>query len=189
MATSIQIKRGTTAKVAAYTPLEGELVLDLSSNKLYAGDGATAGGKPVVASKKGVTDASNAIAGELGEYLSIETGTSTAITAATTTNVTSLSLTPGDWDVSGYIRFLPDSGITISGFVAGPTATSAATPAPVNRIYLPITYAAGVGPLMPLGRNRFNVSANTTIYLTVNATFGGTGACNVQGALHARRVR
>lgn len=47
MAASIQVKRGTTAKVAAYTPLSGELVLDTTTNKLIAGDGSTAGGKPL----------------------------------------------------------------------------------------------------------------------------------------------
>lgn len=189
MAASIQVKRGVTAKVAAYTPLAGELVLDTTTNKIYAGDGTTAGGNQIVASKKGINDATNAAAGELGEFLSIESGTSTALTAATTANVATLTLTPGDWDVGGYVRFLPDAGITITGFVTGPTMTNAGTPAPINRTYLPISFAAGVGPMLPLGRNRFNVSVSTTIYLTVNATFGGTGACNVQGALNARRIR
>ena len=141
------------------------------------------------ASSTGVVDASNASAGVVGEFLSIDPGVNVALTTGTTTNVTSLTLTAGDWDVSGYIRLIPDAGITINGFTSGVTTTSAGTPAPINRMYVPVAYPAGQGPLFPLGRNRFNVSASTTIYLIVNATFGGTGALNSQGAITARRIR
>lgn len=141
------------------------------------------------AASAGVTDASNAAAGVVGEYLSSDTGTSTALTTAVTANIASLSLTAGDWEVSGYIRFLPDAGITMSGFTAGPTTTSAGTPSPINRMYIPLSYPAGQGPLMPLGRNRFNVSATTTVYITANATFGGSGVLNAQAGITARRIR
>jgi len=46
----IQLKRGTSAQLATYTPVEGELVIaDISSASpsLVVGDGATAGGKNV----------------------------------------------------------------------------------------------------------------------------------------------
>lgn len=189
MAASIQVKRGVTAKVAAYTPLAGELVLDTTTNKIYAGDGTTAGGNQIVASKKGITDATNAAAGELGEFLTVETGVSTAVTTAVTANITSITLTAGDWDISGYLRILPDAGITITGYTSGPTLTSAANPVPLNRTYAPYSCPTGVGLLSQIGRHRFNVSISTTIYLTAAVTFTGTGACNVQGALNARRIR
>lgn len=44
MATLLQLKRGVTAKVQAYTPLEGELVLDTTTKELRVGDGTTPGG-------------------------------------------------------------------------------------------------------------------------------------------------
>lgn len=44
---ALQLKRGVTAKVQAYTPRAGELVLDTTTSILYAGDGTTLGGKPV----------------------------------------------------------------------------------------------------------------------------------------------
>jgi hypothetical protein len=44
MATTIQIKRGTTAQVAAITPVSGEPVWDTTLKVLSLGDGATAGG-------------------------------------------------------------------------------------------------------------------------------------------------
>lgn len=43
-ADTFQIKRGTTAKVAAYTPGSGELVLDTDTRRLVIGDGSTVGG-------------------------------------------------------------------------------------------------------------------------------------------------
>lgn len=46
----IQLKRGTTAQLATYTPVEGELVvadIDSASPSLVVGDGSTAGGKIV----------------------------------------------------------------------------------------------------------------------------------------------
>ncbi|HBT4785488.1 TPA: hypothetical protein MB364_000786 [Klebsiella variicola subsp. variicola] len=45
---TLQLKRGTADKVAAYVPKEGELVLDLDSKKLLVGDGETAGGVQIV---------------------------------------------------------------------------------------------------------------------------------------------
>lgn len=44
---ALQIKRGVTAKVKAYTPRAGELVLDTTTSILYVGDGTTLGGTPV----------------------------------------------------------------------------------------------------------------------------------------------
>ena len=44
MTNTLQIKRGTTVKRLAYTPLSGELVQDLDTKKVYIGDGVTAGG-------------------------------------------------------------------------------------------------------------------------------------------------
>jgi hypothetical protein len=58
---------------------------------------------------KGVTDASNAIAGNVGEFLSASQATATALTTATTLNLATLSLSPGDWDVWGQIIFTPSA--------------------------------------------------------------------------------
>lgn len=47
MSASLQLKGGTAAKVAAYTPLAREIVIDTDNWLLVIGDGATAGGKPL----------------------------------------------------------------------------------------------------------------------------------------------
>lgn len=45
----MQLKRGSTASVATYTPAMAELVLDTSLNQLHIGDGVTAGGYRIAA--------------------------------------------------------------------------------------------------------------------------------------------
>ena len=50
---TLQIKRGATAAVGAYVPLQGEFVLDTSTYKLYIGDGTTAGGRAISGSSSG----------------------------------------------------------------------------------------------------------------------------------------
>lgn len=47
MAASLQLKGGTAAKVAAYTPLAREIVIDTDNYMLVIGDGTTPGGKPL----------------------------------------------------------------------------------------------------------------------------------------------
>ena len=44
MATAVQLRRGTSAQVSAFTGLIGECVVDTTANTLVVGDGSTAGG-------------------------------------------------------------------------------------------------------------------------------------------------
>ncbi len=46
MSEQLQLRRGTAAQLAAFTPQAGELVVDTTNNRLVVGDGATAGGFP-----------------------------------------------------------------------------------------------------------------------------------------------
>lgn len=185
MASSIQIKRGITANVAAYTPLAGELVLDTTTKKLYAGDGTTAGGNQIVASKKGAIDASNAAAGELGEVITNQ-ATTVAMTTATAVTLTSIVLTPGDWDVAGVVETFA-SGFVVT-LMIGSLGTAAATnQAFPNRTRLEFATATG-SQAFAVPSQRFNVSQNTTIYLVAQATFS-SGTVTGSGFIRARRVR
>lgn len=44
---NLQVNRGTSSQLAAYTPLSGEPVWDTTQKRLFVGDGQTAGGIPV----------------------------------------------------------------------------------------------------------------------------------------------
>lgn len=184
MATSIQVKRGTTAKVAAYTPLEGELVLDLTTKKLYAGDGTTAGGNQIFGSRKGVTDGSSATAGEMGEALQNTTLT-TSMTNATSINLATITLPAGDWDLSGVVSIRP-SGSTITQIIAGLSTTSSGSPVFPNRAV--VSSSSSQVQEFNTPTVRYNISASTTIYLVASAGFT-SGTVTGDGYLKARRVR
>ncbi|WBG90012.1 hypothetical protein N5580_13035 [Pantoea piersonii] len=183
MASSIQVKRGTTAKVSAYTPLSGELVLDTTTNKLYAGDGTTAGGKQVLGSRKGVTDGSGAAAGDIGEYLSAS-ASSVALTTATAVNVTSLTLTAGDWDIHGTVEYTA-SGNIITNIIGGFTTTSATLPAFPNRYRNPSAAAVDT-TAVAVPYQRLLITTSTVLYLVVQASFA-SGAVSASGVIRARR--
>lgn len=184
MATSIQVKRGTTAKVAAYTPLVGELVLDTTTNKLYAGDGSTAGGKQVVASKAGVIDGGTPVTGDVGEVMTV-TGSQVTLTSQTTASLCSLTLTAGDWEVENIFYINPTAGATT--ITAGNNSAATAIDAAPFRFQIGASLSAIV-QCFQAPRRRYNISASQTIYLNVNVAFS-SGTCTGNGYMFARRVR
>lgn len=185
MAASIQVKRGTTAKVAAYTPLEGELVLDLTTKKLYAGDGSTAGGNQIVASKRGVIDGSSAATGDVGETIEA-TKSGVAVTSGVGFNAVSITLTAGVWDLTGVLGLsTTDAPITV---IALSTNTVSATGAGFpygTQISLP---SIASNQRVPLPVRIVNITSSTTYYLVGTAAFS-TGTVTASGYLYARRIR
>lgn len=187
MANSIQIKRGATEKVAAYTPLIGELVLDTTTNKLFVGDGSTVGGNNIVASRKGVANGSDATSGNIGEYISSSVASVSIPASGTASNITSLTLSAGDWEVQGTIHFSDVTGgfswyallTTTSGGGVGTTT--------LDRITTLNTAATNYGQRMSTPVSRFNVSASTTIYLTGQCNFS-SGTLTADAVLRARRI-
>lgn len=144
--------------------------------------GAVASEWKKLADAIGVTDASNADAGYIGEVLTA-TGTATSHTTATTRTLASLSLTPGDWEVEAVGFFDITSGATAVTIVGLGTTTT--VPAFPNRTS--VAGANSYDQCVPI-RRRFNISAATTIYLTGYCEISsGTVASN--GYLEARRVR
>lgn len=61
MAVRIKIKRGSAAAIAAITLQEGELAYALDTNKVYVGDGTTAGGNLIAADSIWESDGSSDI--------------------------------------------------------------------------------------------------------------------------------
>ena len=141
---------------------------------------------------KGTVAADNATAGNVGEFISSSNTAGTALTSGTTVNIVTLSLTPGDYDVWGYITFTPANALTVVAAAVSPTSATLPTAAQM---------AAGTGSMaqynlnftnakpatMQTGMCRVNISANTSIYLVAQATF--TSTLTAAGAIFARRVR
>lgn len=121
MTNIFQIKRGTTVKRLAYTPANGEFVLDTDTKKLYLGDGVTAGGLEVggvdldtagVAqlTKENIFTNTNVFSGSLFATKPIGvTADSTAVTSISTTYPTAVvtawrSVNFSSYKVTGDIK-------------------------------------------------------------------------------------
>lgn len=133
----------------------------------------------------GVTDASSASAGVVGELLTITT-TGTANATSTAVNTAQLTLTAGDWDVDGVVRF-NSSSAPYTAFVAGFNTTSATQPSFPDAVqtWIPATTNT---QQMVVPTKRINITSSVAIYLTGLAIFA-SGTSTVDGYIRARRIR
>lgn len=141
----------------------------------------------------GVATNSNASAGYIGEYISsnVAVGSAVPITTATPLNITSISLTPGDWDVRGNIVFVGASSTVTTQVIAAINTVSATLPTlPAAGGYQEISGTLGTTTTQVLsaGITRVSLSVTTTIYLVAQATFT-TSSMTGYGFIAARRVR
>lgn len=133
----------------------------------------------------GVVDGSNAAAGVVGEVLTATTS-ATANTTLTAVNATSISLTAGDWDVDGVVRFNSTSA-PYTVIVVGLGTTSATQPSFPNSVQLNIA-ATSTTQQMTSPTVRINITSTTTVYLVALSGFA-SGTSTVDGFISARRVR
>lgn len=163
------------------------LTLDSSQN-------ATFGGQILrFATTKGIQGSNtndNVSAGYVGEYIEslVPVGSAVSLTTNTATNITTISLTAGDWDVEGNMNFAL-TGATTTSFKAGISSTSATLPTDGSEIYSAVvTTVLTDTETLTNPRKRFSLSGTTTVYLIAQSTFSvGTEA--VFGKITARRVR
>jgi hypothetical protein len=137
----------------------------------------------------GVSTNSNAAAGIIGEYIEsyIALASATGLTTNVAKNVTSISLTAGDWDVSGWVGFTLNGATTSTAFAAGTSSTSAT----LSTDYFVETFTSAVSGSVqqyPAPITRFSLAATTTIYLIAYCTFLVSTAA-AYGRISARRIR
>jgi hypothetical protein len=139
----------------------------------------------------GVTDGSNALAGQVGEVIAINITTAVSLANATATLVGSVSLTAGDWDVSGEIWIITNNTATLVFGALSPTTTLGSTSA-LNSSRGQLQFgAAGTiqgSAVMGLRPCRASLSAPGTYYLMAQANFA-SGAPTATGNIIARRAR
>lgn len=180
----------------AATNISDQSLVPISNNAQTLGSSSNrwstiygvAGSFTGVVTSVGVTDGSNAAAGNLGEYQTAN-ASSVNLTSATAANITSISLTAGDWDVSGTVQYVPAGTTTVSFQVSAISTTSATvgglgTYTTLNTNSNP----AGAGSVIASPTVRISVAATTTVYLVGEATFA-TSTCSANGLIRARRVR
>lgn len=142
----------------------------------------------------GTTTNGNATAGNIGEYISssIASGSAVVLTSATPANVTSISLTGGDWDVWGTVGFVAAGSTTATIFEGGINSISATLPTPPGAgAYTQVGLSVGAGvtePVFSVGSTRISLASTTTIYLVAQSTFAAS-TMSAFGFIGARRRR
>lgn len=176
----VNIFNSATGSAPGISSAGGDSNIDLLLN--------TTGTGGVIA--KGTGTNNNAPAGYVGEFISSVISSGSAITVTTTMtaqNVTSISLTAGDWDLWGNIYFI-DAGSTYTAVLGWISQTSATLP-DASLTYISQSTAAFPGNQgAPVPQQRFILSGTTTIYLTGQSTFSA-GNPTVCGGIYARRRR
>lgn len=141
----------------------------------------------------GTTTNDNAAAGNVGEIVTatVLSGAPVSLTSSVAANVTSINLTPGDWDVSGNCGYLPATATTTTAVLCAFNTVSATLPAAPNNggeMIFKGAIAANLDQLYQVGTMRVSISAPTTVFLIEDAFFAVSTA-SAYGFIRARRSR
>lgn len=134
----------------------------------------------------GTTTNNNAAAGYVGEFVSsvVAFASSVSCTNNTARDITSISLTSGDWDVQGNILFAMSGDFT--GAEGWSSSTSATLPDP--SLYVQAFPGTNSQNGITIPYKRYSLSGTTTVYLSCEVQFS-TGTATACGGIYARRVR
>lgn len=128
----------------------------------------------------GTTTNDNANAGSIGEFVSNSVSSATATNNAVTA-ATSVSLTAGDWDVSGQVQFtLSAANSNLQAGIDTSQAASSVQKWTIN------TASSNSGASVTTPVVRMSLSSTTTVYLNY---FSAANATTVNGFIRARRIR
>lgn len=186
-----------SALTGASTPLAGTEVLPIvqsGATVKVAVTNLTAGRDISVLGIVGTTTNNNATAGSVGEYVSstVGPGSLIALTSPTAANITSISLTAGDWDVAGIVGFGGISGTSVVAFVGANASESSGGISPSIGIQVlmngstQISTVADMTAALPVYRYSFAIT--TTMFLVARANYT-SGSIGAYGTISARRVR
>lgn len=166
----------------------------LCASALHA-DGIVNGGSSVTAGQlPGTATNDNASVGNVGQLVSsnIVIGSAVTLTTATPLDITTISLTAGDWDVQGACTSSPAGSTTTSVFICsvGTTLNTVnTTPSDSSGFGLNnSSQPAGGAQTIVTDTARFSLSATTTIHLVAQANFA-VSTMGAYGKIRARRVR
>jgi hypothetical protein len=143
----------------------------------------------------GIATNTDAAAGDVGEekIASLAIASETPLTNATAKTIVSLTLTPGDWDISGWVGFDPGGTVVATAFRAGiNTSTNAMPSNDSGRISILGVKTPGGGDtaasLLTIPVSRVSIASSTTYYLVARADWS-TSTISAWGAIRARRMR
>lgn len=135
----------------------------------------------------------SAVAGNIGEYISssVMVGSAVSLTSGASTDIATISLTAGDWNVQAQGALNPAAGTITQSLFVGISTTSNTLPttaAENNMQRYSGASVASAGLIVSAGPMRMSVAGATTVYLVLNAAFT-VSTMQGYGFLSARRVR
>lgn len=140
----------------------------------------------------GTNTNNSAAVGDYGEFITATAApAAVALTTNTSANVTSVSLTAGDWDCAGAVNFTYGATTSITNLAGGASQVSATLPTQDNRFdsataaQVPTAGAIGTYPI-PMARQL--LAGTTTIFLVAQGTFT-VSTLAAGGTLRCRRMR
>jgi hypothetical protein len=178
-----------------YEDGEGWTCLDKNGNVKYTvapSSAFTAYATAAIGQLPGTTTNDSASAGNIGEYVSstVNSGSAVALTSSTSANITSITLSAGDWDISGKVGFVPaaTTTMTLLGGDINTTSAAAFNADTAITIAASLTGANGNATTMAIDTRRVSLSGSTTYYLNCIGIFA-TSTLKGYGIIRARRVR
>ena len=160
----------------------------IAGNKTFAGSIAPSQTLGIV----GTTTNNDANAGSVGEFISstVAQGSALSLVSFTDKTVTSISLTAGDWDISGEVMVLVASTTSVTQIQGSTSLTTNLIDESYKFAYYTAAFAAGAISSIgwPIPRRRVSIAAPTTVYLVARAGFT-TSTASAWGRIDARRVR
>lgn len=141
----------------------------------------------------GTTTNNSANAGSVGEFVTSTVATGASVTLATgvTSNVTSVSLTAGDWDCSGAVDFTFGATTSYTNLVGGVSTTTGTLGGQDTKFDFETPAAvptAGADATFPLPIVRELLSGTTTVFLVAQGAFT-VSTLKAYGTIRCRRVR
>ncbi len=133
----------------------------------------------------GSTTNDSAAAGSIGELIVSDHPATVNLTTSTAADITSISVTAGDWDIRGSVSL--SAGVLMSIAYGWISTTSATTPAVDLRRGLQNTTSNFDRLIVAIENTRYSFSTTTTVYLSALAADGGTPTA--AGHISARRIR
>ncbi len=186
---------GTANQVIA-SSATGPVILSLPQSIATTSD-VTFGSVTFNPTTKGIVGTptnNNAAAGYVGEFISsvIALASATALTSLTPKDVTSISLTAGDWDIWGNVGFNGNAATELlfaNGWISVTSATLPDFSLSNSMSYNPAQPIFVVAPLgIQVPYKRISIAGTTTVYLSVDSSFA-VNTCSAYGGIFARRVR
>lgn len=184
---SINAADNTNNHTITFITGNGTFNVSGTGNSIFGGNIAAGSTCAIV----GTTTNNNAITGNIGETQKVKiTASVNPPSTGTAYNLTSVTLTAGNWEIEGQITYVANSGTpTITDMFAAINTTSATIPAIPDyaEMYITSTLAAGNGITINAPKQEVKIASTTTYYMVGNCSY--TGAIGSYGYILATRIR